>query len=48
MMKESYKILLLIIQQILIIKTLWRFTENDSKLPADNLLRSRKNLLNSL
>ena len=48
MMKESYKILLLIIQQILIMKTLWRFIENDTKLPPDNLLRSRKNLLNSL
>ena len=48
--KESYKILLVIIQQILIIKTLWRFIANvqvnhillttETTLPADDPLRS--------
>ena len=54
--RKSYKILLLIIQQIMIIKILWRFTKNilvnhillltiDTTLPAKDPLTFRKNLL---
>ena len=50
--RDNYKILQLIILQILIIKILWRFTENaqkkhsfliiDTTLPTSDLLRFRK------